>query len=48
MRNTKDMKDMVTKARLAPPGMSDDPYEEHYTGNSLLDTSQFSKNFNTN
>jgi predicted RNase H-like nuclease (RuvC/YqgF family) len=28
--------------------MSEDPYEEHYTGNSLLDTSQSSKNFASN
>jgi hypothetical protein len=42
MRTAKDMKDMVAKARISGnllgPGVSDDPYEEHY-GNSLLDTS---------
>jgi hypothetical protein len=46
MRTAKDMKDMVAKARISGnllgPGVSDDPYEEHY-GNSLLDTSLSSK-----
>jgi hypothetical protein len=54
MRNAKDMKDMVSKARVSsnmlgvPNGVSDDPYDENYnTGSTLLDTSQSSKNFNS-
>ena len=54
MRTAKDMKDMVAKARISGnllgPGVSEDPYDEHY-GNSLLDTSQSSKQlpgFNSN
>jgi DNA repair exonuclease SbcCD ATPase subunit len=46
MRAAKDMKDMVAKARISGnllgPGVTDDPYDEHYS-NSLLDTSQSSK-----
>ena len=50
MRNAKDMKDMVSKARVSsnllggPTGTSDDPYEEHYA-TSLMDTSMSTKNF---